>query len=225
MKNIILPQSYKILAIKILSKMDSVFSIQYNNVETLKIGQFAKICIPQKGEVYAPITYIDLINKEIGLFIRKIGNVTDTLFELKVGDSLYLKLPDGEAFPLEQLEKKDILIIIEDIAIARAKGLIDYIVKNRDKFYKVNLILNFRNECSILFKEAIEEWKQNLEITVHFKKPQEFIDELKGYVSKANEPACNKTVKVIAMLPEFTTNEVRRFLEDKGINERNLFIY
>ena len=43
--------------------------------------------------------------------IRKVGRLTGGVFDLKAGDTLFMRGPYGNAFPVDQFENKDLLVI------------------------------------------------------------------------------------------------------------------
>ncbi len=57
------------------------------------------------------ISIIDRENNKIGITIKKIGEFTEKLHSLSVGDKLGIRGPYGNGFNLENIENKKILAI------------------------------------------------------------------------------------------------------------------
>ncbi|MGL4568170.1 MAG: anaerobic sulfite reductase subunit AsrB, partial [Fusobacteriaceae bacterium] len=104
MNNIYLPTASKILTIKKESEIEWLFRVE-SSIKPLP-GQFIQISIPKVGE--APISIAGFNHEEgwIEFLIRKVGKVTDGLFNLLPGDHMFLRGAYGNSFPMEEFRGK-----------------------------------------------------------------------------------------------------------------------
>lgn len=155
MNNIYMPQKSEILSIKQESSIEWLFKVK-TEIKPLP-GQFIQVSIPMVGE--APISVANYNHEEkwIEFLIRKVGKVTDHIFNLKKGDSLFLRGPYGNTFPLDVFKGKKLIIVAGGSGTAPVRPLIKQFID--DSHTKVELIFGFKNQESILFKDEVEEWR------------------------------------------------------------------
>ena len=67
-------------------------------------GQFFQLSIPKVGE--APISISGREDGYVEFTIRKVGQLTEGVFNLREGDQLYMRGPYGTCWPVAQLEGK-----------------------------------------------------------------------------------------------------------------------
>lgn len=145
-------------------------------------GQFLQISIPGVGE--APISISDFGDGWLDLTIRKVGRLTDVIFDLKAGDNLYARGPYGNGFDLDNYKNKNLLIVTGGTGLAPVKNIITYFNKNRAELNSFNLILGFKSSQDILFKDEINGWRENIDITLTIDKPQDGWDGETGLVTQ-----------------------------------------
>lgn len=127
-------------------------------------GQFFEVSIPKFGE--APISVSGIGPGYIDLTIRKVGKVTNEIFEHYVGQNLKLRGPYGNGFYLEEFQNKELLIIAGGTGLSPVKGVVDYFAKNSDQVNSVKLIVGFRGPDDILFKQDMEDWAKKIDLTL-----------------------------------------------------------
>lgn len=93
-KNDYLPFSSKILEVIPHTDIEYTFRMSYNG--DVKPGQFFEVSLPKYGE--APISVSGIGPGFIDLTIRRVGKVTNEIFEHYAGSSLLLRGPYGNGF-------------------------------------------------------------------------------------------------------------------------------
>ncbi len=95
-----MPERGEILSIVQESPIEWLFKVK----TTIKPapGQFIQLSIPMVGE--APISVANYNHEEgwIEFLIRKVGKVTDAIFNLQLGDSIFLRGAYGNSFPMDK---------------------------------------------------------------------------------------------------------------------------
>jgi len=108
--------------------------------------------------------------------IKVVGDVTTAMSRYEVGDSVGVRGPFGNPWPLEDSKGKDVVIIAGGIGLAPLRSFIYYLLNHRKDFGQVALLYGAREPDEILFTNELKEWKQKLDnqvyVTVDFARPQ-----------------------------------------------------
>ncbi|HKJ33635.1 MAG TPA: FAD/NAD(P)-binding protein [Balneolales bacterium] len=121
-------------------------------------GQFNMIYLYGVGEI--PISISGDPDNTSRLFhtTRVVGSVTQRIQHLKPGDTLGIRGPYGNGWPVEKAEGKDVLIIAGGIGLAPLRPVLYHILHNRDQFGHVTLLYGTRSPDKILYFEELKEW-------------------------------------------------------------------
>lgn len=132
-------------------------------------GQFFEVSIPKFGE--APISVSGIGEGTIDLTIRRVGQVTNEIFENYVGDILFIRGPYGNGFDIENYRGKEILVVAGGTGLSPVRGVVDYFAANPEEAISLNLVSGFKTPNDILFFEDQARWKQtaNVILTVDCK--------------------------------------------------------
>ncbi|MGL5963459.1 MAG: anaerobic sulfite reductase subunit AsrB [Fusobacteriaceae bacterium] len=164
MNNIYLPTASKILSIRKESEIEWLFRVE-SDIKPLP-GQFIQISLPKVGE--APISIAGFNHEEgwIEFLIRRVGKVTDELFNLKPGNHMFLRGAYGNSFPMDEFRGKNLVIVSGGSGTAPIRPLIHEFVD--DGVTDLDLLFGFKDSDSILFKDEIKNWrhKASLILTV-----------------------------------------------------------
>jgi anaerobic sulfite reductase subunit B len=182
-KNIMMPEPHRILSVIRQTQAEYTFRVECN--ADIKHGQFFMLSIPKVGE--APISVSGKGPGFVEFTIRKVGKLTEGVFGLEPGDTLFMRGPYGNAFPVEKFENKDLLVISGGTGLAPVKTLINHFYDHPEICKSVNIISGFKDINGVLFTDEIAKFKSkfnmictldNMEapgfetgmVTVHIKK-------------------------------------------------------
>ena len=157
-----LPQPLKVLSVTSQTAIDWTFRLAADFA--CGYGQFLELSLPGLGE--APISISDFGDGWLDLTIRKVGRVTDAIFDLVPGDVIYARGPYGKGFDPECYKDNNLLIIAGGTGLAPVKSLISHFTANRCQVQGFDLILGFKSPDDILFRDEIDAWRQNLDIVL-----------------------------------------------------------
>lgn len=135
-----------------------------------KPGQFALLSAFGEGE--APFGIASLPQQKNGLefAVRRIGTVTRALQELEPGDTLGVRGPFGNYFPLEDYEGKNIIIIGGGIGMAPLRPVINRILERRNNYEELLIINGARTPQDLVFQPEFPTWmkapRTRVELTV-----------------------------------------------------------
>jgi anaerobic sulfite reductase subunit B len=154
------PIAVKVLANRVESA--DTFTLKLNWKVKHDPGQFIQIGIPGKGE--APISISSYSSDHMELTIRKVGNVTNTLFDLKKGDTVFVRGPYGRGYPMELLKGNSIIFIGGGCGVAPLKGVIEYVEQHRKDFKDIFLFIGYRSPGDILFAHKQKAWEEHFQV-------------------------------------------------------------
>ena len=123
-------------------------------------GQFNQMTIWGFGE--APIS-MSSNPQERDAFqhtVRKVGNVTSAIFNLKEGDIVGIRGPYGRAWPMKDAKGKDVLIVAGGIGLAPLRPVVTQIIKDRKDYGKVEILYGARTPGDMLFTKEFDDWKK-----------------------------------------------------------------
>jgi len=164
MNNPYLMEKIKVLDIKPETDIDYTFTLEYS--KPLIGGQFLQLSIPGVGE--APISISDFEENRLDMTIRKVGKLTDEIFNLKPGDYLYARGPYGNGFDISEYKDSKLIVIAGGTGLAPVKSIIKHFINNKNEVKSLEVLLGFKSPKDILFKETLEDWsnRTNLTLTV-----------------------------------------------------------
>jgi sulfhydrogenase subunit gamma (sulfur reductase) len=123
-------------------------------------GQFIMLSLPGEGEAPFCISSPPSRPGLLEFCIRKMGSLTETLFSMKENQTLGIRGPYGNGFPMDKLEGKDILIVAGGMGVAPLRSLLLDILDNRDKFGKLHYLHGAKTPSEMLFREEFMQLKE-----------------------------------------------------------------
>lgn len=157
MDNIMLPLPAKILSITHETAAEYTFRIACD-VET-RHGQFFQLSIPKVGE--APISVSAKGDGWIEFTIRKVGRLTEGLFGMKPGHTLFLRGPYGNFYPTGDFDGKSLVVIAGGTGLAAVRSLLRHYADNRSLIKDVYLIAGFKDIDCVLFEDDLQRFKES----------------------------------------------------------------
>lgn len=160
MSNEYVPFKSKITEVIKHTDIEYTFRMTYDG--DVRPGQFFEVSLPKYGE--APISVSGLGDGTVDLTIRRVGRVTDEVFEHYVGDTLFLRGPYGNGFNVENYMHKDLLVIAGGTGLSPVRGLIEYFADNPEQVKSMTLIAGFKTPKDILFFDDFGKWKKSMNV-------------------------------------------------------------
>ena len=152
-----------------------------------KPGQCAMLSVPGVGEAMFSITSSPTVKDYQEFSIKKCGCVTDWLHAMDVDQQITIRGPYGKPFPVDDEPLgKDLLFIAGGVGLAPLHSVINYVLDNRDKYGKVDIVYGSRSKEDLLdYDEICASWmdpknKMNVHLTID--RPQENWDGHVGFV-------------------------------------------
>ncbi len=130
-------------------------------------GQFVEVSAFGIGE--APISVSSSPSKRgsFELCIRQVGTLTNVLKNYEPGDTIGIRGPFGQGYPMEKLFGKDILVVAGGIGLVPLRSLINYVLDNRQDFGRLIILYGAKNPSELLFKNELEIWKNRDDVELY----------------------------------------------------------
>jgi len=130
-------------------------------------GQFVEVSLAGVGE--APITITSSPTQKGGfeLVIRKIGNVTNAVHNLKPGDKIGIRGPLGDGmYPAEEAKGKNLVFICGGLGLVPQRSFINYVLDNRSDYGEVTILQGTKCYDQRLFTSEIAAWEKRDDVTM-----------------------------------------------------------
>jgi len=123
-----------------------------------RAGQFAEYSAFGAGEATFCIASSPTRTGYIECCFRAVGRVTEELRRLEPGDSIGVRGPYGNSFPIEQFYGKNLVFVAGGIALPPLRTLIWNCLDLRDKFGEITIVYGARTEADLVYKRELAEW-------------------------------------------------------------------
>ena len=191
----------------------------------VKPGQFFEVSIPKYGE--APISVSGIGEDYVDLTIRKVGKVTNEVFERYKGETLLLRGPYGNGFDVEEYKGKELVVMAGGTGLSPVKGIVDYFANHPEQHDGMTLIAGFKTPNDILFVEEFANWKKAMDVILTVDCAEGDIQCQIGlvtqYIPQLKLKDVKEAVAVVVGPPMMMKFSVQGLL-DIGFKEENIWI-
>jgi len=131
---------------------------------SFRAGQFAEYSAFGAGESTFCIASSPTRSGYIECCFRGVGRVTEALRRLEPGDTMGVRGPYGNSFPIEQFFGKNLVFVAGGIALPPLRTLIWNCLDWRDKFGEITIVYGARTEADLVYKRELAEWQQRSDV-------------------------------------------------------------
>jgi NAD(P)H-flavin reductase len=196
-------------------------------------GQFAELSIYGKGESPIGIAssptqpgYVEFTVQKAGAIVP--GLVTAALHDMEEGARIGIRGPLGKSWPIEFLEKKNIVVVGGGFAFTTLRSLINYMLHkdNRSRFGEITVVYGARNPGLLLYKDELAAWEKrdDIKTIITVDKGNDSWKGREGFVPavcKEVAPSPDNTVAVICGPPIMIKFTLPVFF-DLGFSKENI---
>jgi len=151
------PRTARITEVQHLTADTALFRLQLEPGPSFpyKPGQFVQLSVPAGGEI--PISPADMpaADGTVELCVRRFGHVTSLLHKARPGDSVGMRGPFGNGFPLDRMAGKDVLLLAGGLGIAPLRSLLFHLLRNRRDYRSITLMYGAKEQAAMLFKDEL----------------------------------------------------------------------
>jgi NAD(P)H-flavin reductase len=140
------------------------FKLQFKNPDAqksfnFKAGQFAEYSVFGEGECTFCIASSPTRMEYLECSFKQAGKVTSAMRKLNVGDTIGLRGPYGNNFPIEKMTGKNIVFIAGGIGLAPVRCVIWNTLDLRNQFKNITIIYGARTVADLVYKHELQEWQ------------------------------------------------------------------
>jgi len=161
-----LPRWAEISRIEDLTESEKLFDMHLLSGEPLghSPGQFVELSVMGIGEAPISVSSAPRETNSFELAIRKVGNITNAMHRLIVGDRVGIRGPFGTHFPVEETRGKDILFVAGGIGLVPLRSFIHFVLEHREEYGEVTILFGARNPSERLFLDELKQWTNRKDI-------------------------------------------------------------
>jgi len=132
-------------------------------------GQFAELSILGTGECPIGIASSPTEAGSLLFTVKKTGVVTDELHRSREGRVIGVRGPLGNAFPIDRMRGKNLVIVGGGFAFTTLRALIRYVLHDdhRADFNDVTVVYGARNPSELLYKDELDAWGARDDVAAH----------------------------------------------------------
>jgi len=131
---------------------------------SFRAGQFAEYSVFGAGEVTFCIASSPTRKGYIECTFRAVGRVTESLARLEPGDTMGVRGPYGNSFPIEDFYGKNVVIVAGGIALPPLRTLIWNCLDLRDRFGEITIVYGARSEADLVYKRELKVWQDRPDV-------------------------------------------------------------
>ena len=222
MENVYIPFASEILEVIRHTAKEYTFRMEFRG--DVKPGQFFEVSIPKFGE--APISVSGIGENFVDLTIRRVGRVTNEVFEHYQGQKLLMRGPYGNGFDVGSFLNGETVVVAGGTGVSPVRGVIEAL-STSEQAKKKYVIVGFRSPDDMLFRTDLKNWAERLNLILTVDRAEEGYAGNVGLVTKyiqdlpLADPSNARAVVVgpPAMM-RFTIIE----LQKKGFRDENITV-
>jgi len=130
-------------------------------------GQCVMVSLFGEGECMFALSSSPTEKGYIEVSVMKLGKVTSALHECEVGDILGVRGPYGNGFDVDAWQGKNIVFIGGGIGQAPLRSLVRYMLDNREKYGKLDVIYGARTTNDLCYKKELFDLEKRDDVNVY----------------------------------------------------------
>jgi len=132
-------------------------------------GQFAQLSLLGVGEAPFGIASSPMEPRLLDFTISRAGLVTTELHHLEQGETVGLRGPLGNGYPLEDLRGRSVLVVGGGFGFSTLRAFTEYALHpgNRQAFDGLTVVYGARSPGLLLYREELAEWGKRDDIRLH----------------------------------------------------------
>lgn len=125
-------------------------------------GQFNMLDVFGVGEI--PISFSSEATHTGTLVhtIRAVGVVSRAMCALRSGEWIGVRGPFGTAWPIEQAQGHDVIVVAGGIGLAPLRPVVQRLLAQRERYGQVTLLYGARTPEDILYGKDLQRWRERL---------------------------------------------------------------
>jgi NAD(P)H-flavin reductase len=226
MENNYLVKEAKIIGKKKEAADIFLFTLKFKDGTSLNFnpGQFILAGIPGFGE--SAFDVCSPAGKTFQICARKVGVNTEKMVDLKVGDSIFIRGPYGNGFPLKNFRNENLLLIGGGTGFIVIRGLMQHLFAEGKNNRKIQIFYGARDWNSLLFKDEFDSWKKIAGIHLILENPPKKSPCSKGLITELFEiaPIIEKPAVIMCGPPVMYKFCLQKINEKLQVPENKIYL-
>lgn len=131
---------------------------------SFRAGQFAEYSAFGEGESTFCIASSPTRKGYVECTFRSVGRVTGGLARLEEGETMGLRGPFGNVFPIEDWKGKNLLFVAGGIALPPMRCVIWNVLDRREEFGDVTIVYGAKSVKDLVYKRELKEWEERSDV-------------------------------------------------------------
>jgi len=140
------------------------FVLEPPNAMQFSPGQFVLVSKLGAGESVFAISSDPRESGKIAVSVQALGKNTNALHELDPGESVGLRGPYGNSFPIDDWREEKVFLIGGGIGLAPLRPVIYSLLSRKHEFQSLSLIYGARLPELLVYKPELERWKGEMDV-------------------------------------------------------------
>lgn len=162
------PRIYR--AARVRRELSDVVTLSLSPVEgatpRFRPGQFNMLYAFGVGEVAISLSGDAQDDSHFVHTVRAVGATSAAVVGLKPGAMLGVRGPYGTAWPVDEAEGADVVIVAGGLGLAPLRPAVYAVLGNRQRYGRVAVLYGARSPRDILYLHEIERWRRRLDVDV-----------------------------------------------------------
>jgi len=216
--------------LEVIEETPTIKTIKFKPQEPMDFttGQFVEIAIPGIGEAPFTPSSKPSVRDLMEVTVMKVGKVTEKIHELKKGDTIGVRGPMGQGYPLDRFKGKEILVVGGGCGFAPLRSLMYTLFHESSEFKK----LIFRGGCKtpqeLVYRGEMGEWakRDDLDLKLIVDKSDSGWKGNVGVVTSILDDLgmdCKKGIAVVCGPPIMMKFATKKLLE-MGFVDENIYL-
>ena len=161
-KSLFVPEPGRIVRIEDLTPREKLFEIEIGRAGLgHKPCQFVEVSIGGIGEAPISVSSPPREAPTFELCVRKVGALTGALHDLSVGDTVGIRGPYGNGFPVEKITGRDVLFVCGGLGLAPLRSLVLHCLERRWSFRRLAVLYGSKRPSERLFADELAAWARD----------------------------------------------------------------
>jgi NAD(P)H-flavin reductase len=163
MENIYKPDLMEVAAVQQHTSDVKSVKVRFRDQEraaefNFRVGQFGIFSAFGYGESVFNISSSSTWKDGLEFCFRKVGRVTEGLWDIEEGDSIGFRGPYGNGYPMEAWRGKNLIFLGGGIAMPPIRCAIWYALENRGDYGEITICYGARTVGDLVFVNELDEW-------------------------------------------------------------------
>jgi len=192
---------------------------------SFRCGQCAMLSVFGRGESMISISSSPLVKDYLQFSVLKTGRVTSALHDMEVGQTLGIRGPYGNSFPVDAWKGKNLIFIGGGIGIAPMWGLVHIALAKKKDFGDLTLIYGARSSQALVYRDELADLKTRMNVSLAIDVAEPGWKEFVGFVAQDvldKKPSPDNAIAVTCG-PPLSIKFVIKALKDLEFKDEQIF--